>query len=205
VTDPEVYDLISNCLGPENERLSAQQIVEHPFLAVEPEVIIINNENKTHLTMQVVFKGMDRLSVKFEFNVDTDTAEEVVKEMIHEEVLPAKYQNLITGEINRILRELNKPPGDEKNREENRQWNSLSRIESGVTRDSLSDGHLSLSRKTSMAEMGTWQDPDEFLPTQVATKRGLEKANEWLSRLKAQDVMTVGDLRDLQEEDWQSL
>jgi hypothetical protein len=61
--------------------MSAYEIVEHPFLAVEPEVIIINNENKTHLTMQVVFKGMDRLSVKFEFNVDTDTAEEVVKEM----------------------------------------------------------------------------------------------------------------------------
>lgn len=68
VTDPEVFDLICNCLGPEFDRLSAQDIVEHPFLAVEPEVVIINNENKTHLTMQVVFKGMDRLSVKFEFN-----------------------------------------------------------------------------------------------------------------------------------------
>jgi len=32
--------------------------------------------------MQVVFKGMDRLSVKFEFNVDTDTAEDVVTEMV---------------------------------------------------------------------------------------------------------------------------
>lgn len=51
-----------------NCRLSAQQIVEHPFLAVEPEVVIINNPDKTHLTMQVVFKGMDRLSVKFDFN-----------------------------------------------------------------------------------------------------------------------------------------
>lgn len=82
VSDPEVYDLICNCIGNENARLSAQQIVEHPFLAVEPEVVILNTENKTHLTMQVVFKGMDRLSVKFEFNVDTDTAEEVVNEMV---------------------------------------------------------------------------------------------------------------------------
>jgi hypothetical protein len=48
--------------------MSARDIVEHPFLAVEPEVVILNNDNKTHLTMQVVFKGIDRLSVKFEFN-----------------------------------------------------------------------------------------------------------------------------------------
>jgi WNK lysine deficient protein kinase len=55
--------------------------VEHPFLAVEPEVVIMKSD-KPHLTMQVVFKGMDRLAVKFEFNIDTDTAEEVVNEMV---------------------------------------------------------------------------------------------------------------------------
>jgi hypothetical protein len=49
------------------KRLSAKEIIEHPFLAVEPEVILLVSE-KTHLTMQVVFKGMDKLSVKFEFN-----------------------------------------------------------------------------------------------------------------------------------------
>jgi hypothetical protein len=41
--------------------------------------------------------------------------------------------------------------------------------------------------------------------TAISTKRGMEKANEWLAKLKTQDVMTVGDLRDLQEEDWTSL
>ena len=41
--------------------------------------------------------------------------------------------------------------------------------------------------------------------TAVATNRGLDKANEWLQRLQAQDIMTVGDLRDLTEEDWPSL
>jgi serine/threonine protein kinase len=56
VTDPEVADLIGNCLGPENDRMSAQEIVEHSFLAVEPEVVIVNNENKTHLTMQVEYQ-----------------------------------------------------------------------------------------------------------------------------------------------------
>ncbi|KAJ3315944.1 hypothetical protein HDV04_000151 [Boothiomyces sp. JEL0838] len=219
VTDPEVYDLICNCIGHESERLSAQQIVEHPFLAVEPEVVIINNPDKTHLTMQVVFKGMDRLSVKFDFNVDTDTAEEVVNEMISEEVLPAKYQHLITGEINRIIRELSKPASDEKNKEENRQWNSLQRLES-AGRDSGSEGHLSLSRKGSMAEMTPFDNMEDFpikeypddynieelvRDTAIATKRGMEKAKEWLTKLNAQDVMTVGDLRDLQEEDWHSL
>lgn len=88
MTDPEVLDLINNCIGAESERwgfglqicmngmlinnvfrkrLSAKEIIEHPFLAVEPEVILLVSE-KTHLTMQVVFKGMDKLSVKFEFN-----------------------------------------------------------------------------------------------------------------------------------------
>jgi len=32
--------------------------------------------------MQVIFKGTDQLSVKFEFNTDTDTAEDVVSEMV---------------------------------------------------------------------------------------------------------------------------
>jgi hypothetical protein len=97
--------------------------------------------------------------------VDTDTAEEVVNEMIHEQVLPAKYQHLITGEINRILREMKKPAGEEKNREEVRQWNSLSRMES-MGRDSTvsnSEGQLSLSRKGSTAEIGgIYSDFDNF-------------------------------------------
>ncbi|KAI8901622.1 kinase-like domain-containing protein [Globomyces pollinis-pini] len=231
VTDPEVYDLICNCIGPEMERLSAQQIVEHPFLAVEPEVVILNAEDKNHLTMQVVFKGTDRLSVKFEFNVDTDTAEEVVNEMIHEEVLPYRYQHLITGELNRIIREITKPATDDKNREENRQWTSLNSLPrpDSINRESVTanrdsatanEGHLSLSRKTSTVDVNSQFDFEDFpakdysdevvieefvRDTAVATKRGLEKANEWLSKLKAQDLMTVGDLRDLVEEDWQNL
>jgi len=64
-------------------RYSAQEAIEDPFLGVEPEVVVLTtNEAKNHLTLQVVFKGMDMLSVKFEFNADTDTAEEVVNEMV---------------------------------------------------------------------------------------------------------------------------
>ena len=41
--------------------------------------------------------------------------------------------------------------------------------------------------------------------TAIATKRGLDKAAEWLEKLRKQDIMTVGDLRDLQDEDWANL
>lgn len=55
---------------------------------MEPEVVVLTtNEAKNHLTLQVVFKGMDKLSVKFEFNADTDTAEEVVNEMVSDLVV----------------------------------------------------------------------------------------------------------------------
>lgn len=109
VSDPEVIDLISRCICTEADRWTVTEVLEHPFLTVEPEVVLLSSaDNKTHLTLQVVFKGMDKLSVKFEFNTETDTAEEVVKEMIEENVLQQKYQTLITHEINRILRDLNK-------------------------------------------------------------------------------------------------
>jgi WNK lysine deficient protein kinase len=39
----------------------------------------------------------------------------------------------------------------------------------------------------------------------IATNRGPLKEIEWTTKLKAQDVMTVGDLRGLHEEDWQNL
>lgn len=78
-----MLSLIQHCLAPEHERYSAQEAIEDPFLGVEPEVVVLtSNEAKNHLTLQVVFKGMDKLSVKFEFNADTDTAEEVVNEMV---------------------------------------------------------------------------------------------------------------------------
>ncbi|KAJ3020852.1 signal transducing kinase of the PAK [Thoreauomyces humboldtii] len=243
--DPEVLDLINSCIGNEHDRLSAQEIIEHPFLALEPEVVLVMTENKTHLTMQVVFKGMDKLSVKFEFNVDTDTAEEVVNEMIQEQVLPARYQHLITGEINRILREMNKPaPEEDKNREESRQpgWvartNSVTSsqqqqqqqqqqtdLESSRTSHSHEDTVSSnsdsgmLLRKASLMDGKTEEFVDlphkEYaddrpieemvMDTAIATKRGVEKANEWLAKLKNQDIMTVGDMRELHEEDWASL
>ncbi|EGF76496.1 hypothetical protein BATDEDRAFT_92667 [Batrachochytrium dendrobatidis JAM81] len=269
VTDPEVKDLISNCISNENDRLTAEQIVEHRFLAVEPEVVLLSADAEPHLTMQVVFKGMDRLSVKFEFNLDTDTAEAVVNEMIQEQVLPAKYQHLITGEINRILRKMNRQEPSEDAKEENRQWNSLPRgsqqpqdwgtLNRSATQSSkdwntlprhlanqsiqgLQDLQRSdststdiptlLVRRSSLAEFNEFEDipikgmypsikyspmplANEYSDDQninelvndvaAATKRGSDKVTEWLGRLNTQDIMTVGDLRDLQDEDWSSL
>ena len=36
----------------------------------------------------------------------------------------------------------------------------------------------------------------------MATGRGADKAKEWLAKLQNQDIMTVGDLRDLEDDDW---
>jgi len=65
------------------KRWSVKQLLETSFFLAEPEVLLLSsNETKNHLTMQVIFKGTDQLSVKFEFNTDTDTAEDVVSEMV---------------------------------------------------------------------------------------------------------------------------
>jgi WNK lysine deficient protein kinase len=36
----------------------------------------------------------------------------------------------------------------------------------------------------------------------LAAHRSSEKAHEWIKKLQNQDIMTVGDLRDLHDEDW---
>jgi hypothetical protein len=38
--------------------------------------------------------------------------------------------------------------------------------------------------------------------TAKATNRSLSKASEWIQKLKDQDIMTLGDLRELLDEDW---
>lgn len=196
--------------------------------------------------------------------MDTDTAEEVVNEMIHEHVLPSQYQHLITGEINRILREMNRPAASEdKNREEHMQrTGTLPRTSDAQRNGTLprSDSERQRIGTLSRNSETEWQDKqrgsfsrvssdadrlredgqsqkgshgdilsefDDFpcrgllffnleyddgqiiedlvKDTAMASNRGMEKANEWLAKLKEQDIMTVGDLRDLQDDDWSSL
>ena len=79
--------------------------------------------------------------------------------MISENVLPAKYQQLITGEINRILREMNRPiASDDKNREEHKQWNSLPRsIEETSQWQSLSRHKSESDRSLSLRQDSTFE------------------------------------------------
>ncbi|RUP19793.1 hypothetical protein BC936DRAFT_139289 [Jimgerdemannia flammicorona] len=333
VKDREVLELINTCLSSENERMSAQEILEHSFLAVEPEVVLqATDPTRKQLALQVVFKGMDRLSVKFEFNVNDDTAEEVVREMIEEQVLPQKYQHLITGEINRILRDMSKDPDSDHNKEEDRMvWRrendirteldrtkkelaravdtekrlehklreckeqlegrerELKQAHSAADMHSNHDAHLDtlvsspttsisvsnmsklfkaaekqeysnlppsspvmsfqsvpilngsvptmtldresppsetggipLQRRNSMVlgEMFNYDLMESFslkdYPNDTsigdfvrdaasASNRGMDKANEWVKKLQNQDIMTVGDLRDLHDEDWSGI
>ncbi|KAF9336822.1 hypothetical protein BGZ91_009802 [Linnemannia elongata] len=228
IIDPEVLSLIQHCLAPEHERYSAQEAIEDPFLGVEPEVVVLtSNEAKNHLTLQVVFKGMDKLSVKFEFNADTDTAEEVVNEMIEEQVLPQRYQRIITHDINRILREL-AGTGDKKDiagftpsspmLTNGHSHGAVSQLTlDGSVTSPLSQvprNGTSLSRKNSNPDWGgemelpfkeySMDAPIEDLvnDTAMAYHRGPDKANEWLAKLKNQDIVTIGDLKDMQDSDW---
>ncbi|KAJ2964568.1 hypothetical protein NQZ79_g451 [Umbelopsis isabellina] len=291
VQNPEVLSLIQSCLASEDQRMSAQEILEHSFLAVEPEVVLLATDaTKKQLTLQVVFKGMDRLSVKFEFNGDTDTAEEVVNEMIEEQVLPHRYQQLITNEINRILREMNKEPDDENKEEDRMVWRRENDIRSELERARqelvlasdraheaekrcmtfeqrvklaeeryqdvmdrreseasethaepasggttatapvlssppfpVSMSHLSLSDDDRIPDTSTGRTSHSALmahilseysddtsiekfvnDTAIATNRE-RKSADWAAKLRAQDIMTVGDLRGLHDEDWSGI
>jgi len=76
---PSVIDELSS----KYIRYTARQIVNHSFLLVEPEFVLLSMDpEKVNLSLQLVFKGMDKLSVKFNFNIVKDTAEEVVGEMV---------------------------------------------------------------------------------------------------------------------------
>lgn len=60
-------------------------MAENPFLIEEPEVLLISaTENKTKLKLQVLFKGQEKHSIKFEYNRENDTAEDVVREMVRQ-------------------------------------------------------------------------------------------------------------------------
>ncbi|CAO3703783.1 unnamed protein product [Rhizopus stolonifer] len=273
----EVLVVIENCLSEEDERMSAQEILEHSFLAVEPDVVLLAADpDNVHLTLQVVFKGMDKLSVKFDFNVETDTAEEVVREMIEEQVLPERYQQHITKEINRILRDIDKPSESEQAEQVRRSvWRRESDIRNELdrTRQELTQANdkvIEVEQKCdtfeglvraaenkyreavrTLRELEDTKVPSEsdnkhanensanltiqnatvpqvlderereklvnhildeysdgtdisvfVTDCALASHRGADKAHEWAKKLQNQDIMTVGDLRDLHDEDW---
>ncbi|KAI8051386.1 kinase-like domain-containing protein [Gilbertella persicaria] len=270
IHDQQVLEVINSCLT----RLSAQELLECSFLAVEPDVVILENDPlHTIVTLQVVFKGSDKLSVKFEFNTQEDTAEEVVAEMIEEQVLPERYQQWITNEINRILRDLEKDESDaEKYKHGDGSqpvWRRENDIRSELEKSKLElvnlankaadiekkcemlkhqamlaeekERHLLLELEKAKIQSAEESDEGEISDLHKLTTRGSvggiypkqlivcidypddtsidvfvhdtakavnrdpSKAEEWIQKLKNQDIMTVGDLRELLDEDWSGI
>ncbi|KAI7904326.1 kinase-like domain-containing protein [Cokeromyces recurvatus] len=279
IQNQEVLEVINSCLSiNEHERLSAQELLESTFLAIEPDVVLLENDPlHTIITLQVVFKGSDKLSVKFEFNTQEDTAEEVVAEMIEEQVLPERYQQWITNEINRILRDLKKEEDEKEIKDEyNKKINNntqqsvwrrendirteLEKSKQELTRlvDKLIEAEKRceylkqqaliaeekekkalkelVERTTIVTKLYQQKENNEFTmqdlidvyssgeeevleastmtktedniidifvkDTAKATNRNPLKAEEWIRKLREQDIMTVGDLRELLDEDW---
>lgn len=273
VEDKEVLSIILNCIAAEHERWSARKLLEHPFFAEDPDVsLICVDETKTKLTFQVVFKGSDKQTVKFDFNTEKDTAENVVNEMIEEHILSAKFRQFVTASIHKILRDLSKNVGAPEEGTGNQNSNSavgkpappavpprivqnplppkhipinditssmsnLSGLSGNTSATSIStnqsgtnnpvfkekivhqpSGLASTTKKTFGPEGITYDFepmsrdypndfPIEDFVMDVASNcnRDADKANEWLLKLKNQDIMTVGDLRDLLDDDWAHL
>ncbi|KAI8148281.1 kinase-like domain-containing protein [Fennellomyces sp. T-0311] len=254
VQNEEVLAVVENCLGPEDERMSAQEILEHTFFAVEPEVVLLaTDDNNIHLSLQVVFKGIDKRSVKFDFNVvgaffsETDTAAEVVHEMIEENILPRQYQQHITKEMARLLRDLDKEADNVHPSIWRRESENFSQeLEDVRTELHQEEEHIhekeveceELERRARLAEERYQEisrivqelkaedaqqvsSPPPSFPVKeysddvdietfirdcaVATHRNADKAQEWIRKLQNQDIDTVGDLRDLHDEDWAGL
>ncbi len=222
VEDKEILAIINSCIGPEEERWSAKRLLDHPLFADDPEVILLScDEKKTRLVLQVMFKSHDKPTIKFDYNVESDTAEEVVREMIQEQILSSRYQVLVSNEIHRILKDINRlalevPRTDIPRATSPPQYmDEIKAISDLLTSPSSSDRRTQDSHRNSEAsfdaELPGREYPSDYpiddfiVDIAMITKRPLEKANEWLLKLKNQDIMTVGDLRHLHEEDWAHL
>lgn len=193
-------------------------------------------------------------------------------------MLPERYQQLITGEINRILREMNKDPAsNEKNaarlvwrREydyqseleqtrmqivnaderaleaqkrcdelelqariaEERFNDAMRKLSNTDVEEQVDSSHDIASTHAALMEQvlaSKWRyvvacllnecsvffrlveysdDADVeglVLDAAAATNRGRDKATEWILKLHDQDIMTVGDLSGLEDEDWAGL
>lgn len=82
VEDKEALSIINICLSGENDRWSAKKLLDF-FFAEDPDVTLLStDEAKSKLTMQVIFKGSERQSIKFDFKTQLDTPEIVVQEMV---------------------------------------------------------------------------------------------------------------------------
>lgn len=105
VSDELVLSLIQKCIAIESERISVRDILGHPFFACEPELVLLYvDEPSLSLTLQVVLRGPDHTSFKFKFNLENDTSDEVVSEMIEVQVVPEIYRSHLTSQLNKQIR-----------------------------------------------------------------------------------------------------
>lgn len=195
--------IINACLAPENERWSSRKLLDHPMFADEPDVLLLSvGENRTNLTMQLAYKSQSNNNVKFDYNVETDTAENVVREMIEENLLSYKFQSHVTNEIQRILRDFSRLSITE--------GAKIQTAKSPLSSDVAKSKTIARSPIASDAELeAPLRDYpndfaiDEFIQdVAILTGRSAEKAARWLDLLQSQDIMMVGDLRALTEDDW---
>lgn len=71
----------------------------------DPDVVLIG-QNKDVLMIQVHFRGTsEKHSVKFDFNLEKDSVESVVNEMVHEQIISSRLETYLCTELHRIIRE----------------------------------------------------------------------------------------------------
>lgn len=221
VEDKEILAIINGCISFEEEhRYTAKRLLEHPMFADDPEVVLLSaDEKRSRLILQVMFKSQDKPTIKFDFNTEADTAEDVVREMIQEQILSSRYQVLVSNEIHRIIKDINRlalevprterPISPQHNLDDSKPVDLLSSPASSADRrasESLKSSDANFDLDPPLREYPNDFSIEEFISDiAVMTKRPLDKANEWLGRLQDQDIMTVGDLRHLHDEDWSQL
>ena len=88
VEDKEVLSIINICLSKENERWTARKLLDY-FFTDDPDVVLLfSEENRSRLFFQVIFKGGEKQSIRFEFEVGKDTPDRIVQEMVSQIIDP---------------------------------------------------------------------------------------------------------------------
>ncbi|OIR58096.1 MAG: WNK protein kinase [Amphiamblys sp. WSBS2006] len=204
ITDPELLSLINFCITTEKERLSARQLLQHQFFFEEVSLSVLDiSEDRKTLTFKMLFKGQGKNTVRFHFNTDTDTPEHVVEEMITENLVSSRFRAYVIKEIVRLL-------GISTQESETKETAQGNETGEGPRDTDGEPGSTAKKAYMDFAPVGHEYTNDRkieelVMEAALQTNRTVEKANEWIEALKKQEIMTVGDLRGLHEEDWKHL
>ncbi len=233
VHETELYSLIQSCLAEEKDRPSLIELMNHPFFNVDPELqLVAYDEAIGRLTIQLTNRktSPEKPPIKFDFDVTSDTAEVVVQEMITENYLDSTFKASVIAELNKLIRGTQKygfvpeqlsssPLADaisnlsiSKRSSPTREKGEglLINLDTPHNQSSFSGEFVADDEEGEEAESVTTfmdTDPIEVFVNLAAhqARRSSQKAAEWAQRLRSQDVISVGDLRQLHPEDWSSL